>query len=101
MADLDELRQLAERQLDDDLRIYSAIHDMEKNKPGYAELAAEVEQLESEIRSKQGAKPRQPALVVGSDDAPLTVSQVKAHAADAHASYVAHALCLLPCAAWL
>jgi hypothetical protein len=95
MADLDELRQVAERQLDDDLRIYSAIHDKEKHKPEYAELAAEVEQLESEIRSKQGAKPRQPSLVAGKDDAPLSVSQVKAHAADAHASYVAHALCFL------
>jgi hypothetical protein len=95
MANLDELQEVADRQLEDDLRIYSAIHDKERNKPEYSVLAAEVEQLESNVRVKQGTKPRQPVLVAGSDDAPLSVSQVKAHAADAHAAYVAHSICLV------
>jgi WD40 repeat protein len=87
MADLDKLRRVAERQLDDDLKIYSAIHEKERHKPEYAELAAEVKKLELDIYSKQRTKPLQ--LVAGvACDVPLSVAQVKAHAADAHAAYV-------------
>lgn len=83
-ADLDTLRRVAEHQLDDDLKIYSAIHDKERNKPEYAEFAAEVKQLEAEIRAKHKVKPLQPSM--GEDEnAGLSVAQVKAHAADAHA----------------
>eukprot|EP00037_Helgoeca_nana_P028274 m.330500 g.330500 ORF g.330500 m.330500 type:complete len:949 (-) comp27720_c0_seq4:150-2996(-) len=85
-ADLHHLVRVASASLADDRRIYTAIHDKEKNKDGYVALSIEAARFESEVHAQNKTRPLQPTARRYDT---MSVAQAKLQAAGSHAPFCA------------